>query len=126
MTNRPKFAAMFRGARGKCPRCGTGHLFEKFLKVADTCDNCGQPFHHHRADDAPPYVTMFIVGHVIVGAMLYYEIAYQPPMWLHAAIWLPLTILMSLWLMQPVKGALVGLQWANRMHGFGSGSHEGA
>lgn len=110
--------AMLRGSLMKCPRCGTGPMFGRFLKVREACPNCGQELHHQRADDAPPYVVMFIVGHVVIAAMLYIEVMYSPALWIHAALWLPLTLLMSFALLQPVKGALVGLQWANRMHGF--------
>lgn len=118
MTDRSLISAMIRGARRRCPACGAGAMFDRFLKVHERCPACAEELHHHRADDAPPYVVMFIVGHVVVAAMLWYEIAYHPAMWLHAAIFLPLTVLLSLALMQPVKGALVGLQWANEMHGF--------
>ena len=84
-----------------------------------TCDVCGTDLHHQRADDAPPYFTMLIVGHVVVGGILAAEVAYHPPTWVHLAIWLPLLVIMSLVLLPIVKGALVGLQWALRMHGFG-------
>lgn len=110
--------AILRGALCRCPRCGEGKMFGRFLKVRDHCEACGQELFHHRADDAPPYVVMMIVGHVVIAAMLYVEILYSPAMWVHAALWGPLAILMSFALLQPVKGGLVGLQWANRMHGF--------
>ncbi len=74
--------------------------------------------HHHRADDAPPYFTIIIVGHIVVGLVLAVEMAYHPPLWLHAALWLPLTVILALVILMPIKGALVGLQWALRMHGF--------
>ena len=112
-------ASMWRGFRERCPACGVGKLFSKYLEVVDHCDKCGNDLHHQRADDAPPYFTIFIVGHVIVGGILWLEIALAPPMWLHLAIWLPLTLLMSLLLLPRIKGSLVGLQWALRMHGFG-------
>lgn len=126
MIERSVLTAILRGARGHCPNCGIGPMFTGFLTVRDACPDCGEALHHHRADDAPPYVVMFIVGHVVVGLMLFYEIVYTPPMWQHALIFLPLTIVMSLVLLQPVKGALVGLQWANRMHGFGTEGGSGA
>ncbi|ORE96615.1 DUF983 domain-containing protein [Acuticoccus yangtzensis] len=118
LPKRALWRAMGRGLLCRCPACGKGSLFAGFLTVADTCSACGEALHHHRADDAPPYITMMIVGHVVVAVMLVYEIAMTPPLWLHAAIFLPLTVVMSLCLMRPVKGALVGLQWANLMHGF--------
>jgi uncharacterized protein (DUF983 family) len=111
--------SMIRGASGKCPHCGRGRLFWRYLKVVDVCPECGEELHHQRADDAPPYFTIAIVGHIVVPMLLALELAYQPPVWLHLAIWMPLTILLSLLLLPVVKGSLVGLQWALRMHGFG-------
>lgn len=111
--------AMWRGTLAKCPSCGEGHLYRAYLKVADTCDHCGEELHHQRADDAPPYFTMVIVGHVVVGGVLMLEKNVAPPTWVHMALWLPLTVGLSLWLLPRVKGALVGLQWSLRMHGFG-------
>lgn len=116
---RPLVASMWRGFREKCPKCGEGKLFRKYLEVVDRCDKCGEDMHHHHADDAPPYFTMFIVGHVIVGGVLWLEIAFSPPMWLELVIWLPLTVIMSLLLLPRIKGSLVALQWALRMDGFG-------
>ena len=110
--------ALWRGAMRRCPACGSGRLFAGYLKVADTCPACGEALHHHRADDAPPYFTILIVGHVLLGGVLMLEQAYQPPSWLQGAIWLPLGLIMSLGLLPVAKGALVGLQWALRMHGF--------
>jgi uncharacterized protein (DUF983 family) len=115
---RPVLGSLWRGLRLKCPACGKGRMFCRYLKVADECPACGEELHHHRADDAPPYFTIVIVGHVVVSLVLIVEIAYRPPLWLHAAIWLPLTIFLALLLLPPVKGALVALQWALRMHGF--------
>jgi uncharacterized protein (DUF983 family) len=113
--------SLWRGFRGKCPQCGTGKVFSGFLKVAPTCAACGEPLHHHRADDAPPYFTMLVVGHVVVAGVLAVEQAWRPEIWVHAALWMPLTILLSLALLPRIKGALVALQWALRMHGFGGG-----
>lgn len=116
---RPIARSMLRGAVCRCPKCGEGRMFRAYLKVVDACDVCGEELHHQRADDAPPYIVIFVVAHVVVGALLSVEMAYSPPVWVHLAIWLPLTIVMSLAMLPPVKGALVGLQWALRMHGFG-------
>ena len=110
--------AMWRGFRGKCPNCGRGHLFERFLKVADHCSECGEELHQHRADDFPAYLVIIVVGHVIVPALLAVEVAYAPPAWLQLTVWLPLTLVSSLALLQPTKGAIVGLQWQAGMHGF--------
>lgn len=112
-------AAMMRAARCSCPACGNGQLFRKFLKVAETCPACGEELHHHRADDMPAYIVMSIVGHIVVGLVLWTEFRYGWPTWLHLTLWLPLTVILTLALLQPIKGAIVGLQWALRMHGFG-------
>ncbi len=93
-------------------------MFAGYLKVADHCPTCGEALHYQRADDAPPYFTIFTVGHIIVPLVLAVEVAMQPPLWVHAALWLPLTLILSLALLPPIKGALVALQWALYMHGF--------
>jgi uncharacterized protein (DUF983 family) len=116
-------SALSRGLAHRCPACGAGNLYTGYLKVADTCQQCNEELHHHRADDAPPYFTIFIVGHLILGGVLALEQAYAPAPWVHAALWLPLTLLMSLLLLPRIKGALVGLQWALRMHGFADEHH---
>lgn len=110
--------ALLRGAMLKCPACGVGGLFSRYLKVVDQCPHCGESLHHHRADDAPAYFTIVIVGHVVVSLVLAVEIAYRPPLWLHAALWMPLTLALALVLLAPIKGLLVALQWALLMHGF--------
>jgi uncharacterized protein (DUF983 family) len=116
--SRDVWSAMLRGWRGRCPNCGDGRMFRAFLKVADHCPACGEALHHQRADDAPAYFVILIVGHIVVPIALAVETAFTPPYWLHALLWLPLTVGMSLALLQPIKGTLVGLQWALRMHGF--------
>ncbi len=115
---RDVWVALKRGFRGRCPRCGEGKLFRAFLKVDDHCSACGQDFTPHRADDLPAYLVIVIVGHIVVPLALLIETNYSPPVALQLAIYLPLTLVASLVLLQPVKGAVVGLQWALRMHGF--------
>ena len=112
--------AMRRGWSQCCPACGKGRMFAGFLKVAPACETCREELHHQRADDAPPYFTIFIVGHAVVAALLAFD-EYWPdaPYWLHALLWSSFIIVSSLWLLPLVKGALVGYQWALRMHGFG-------
>ena len=117
--SRPLRGALYYGFLGRCPACHRGHLFRAFLKVADRCPDCGTELHHHRADDAPPYFVILILGHIIVPLALWVEMAYAPPMWVHAAIWIPLAFGLALGLLPRVKGAIVALQWALRMHGFG-------
>ena len=115
---RDVWQALKRGFRGRCPRCGEGKLFRAFLKTADSCSVCGQDFTPHRADDLPAYLVIVIVGHIVVPLALMIETNYSPPVALQLAIYLPLTFVASLALLQPVKGAVVGMQWALRMHGF--------
>jgi uncharacterized protein (DUF983 family) len=115
---RSVWTAMKRGLRSRCPRCGEGKLFRAFLKVDDHCSVCGQDFTPHRADDLPAYLVIVIVGHFVVPMILWIETDYAPPVPLQLAIYLPFTLIASLLLLQPVKGAVVALQWAYRMHGF--------
>ncbi|MBZ8132621.1 DUF983 domain-containing protein [Afifella sp. IM 167] len=123
-TKRPVFSAILAGLTTRCPACTRGPMFTGFLKVREACSHCGEELHHHRADDAPPYFVMLVVGHVIVAGALALELAMHPPLWLHMVLWLPLTLLLSLVLLRPFKGAVVGLQWALRMHGFDPDSPE--
>jgi uncharacterized protein (DUF983 family) len=111
--------AVWRGFRCKCPSCGKGRLFFKYLKVVDQCPVCAEDLHYQRADDAPPYLTIMAVGHIIVPGLFFVEKIYKPAIWVHMATWLPLTLILSIALLPMFKGAVIGLQWANRMHGFG-------
>ncbi|TPK72979.1 DUF983 domain-containing protein [Mesorhizobium sp. B2-4-15] len=116
---RPLWTAMKRGLLGRCPNCGEGKLFRGFTKTVETCSVCGEEIHHHRADDLPAYLVIVIVGHIVLGAFMGVEATSTLSTWQHIAIWVPLTILLSVALLQPVKGAVIGLQWAFYMHGFG-------
>ena len=115
---RDVWTALKRGFRGRCPRCGEGKLFRAYLKVDDHCSACGLDFTPHRADDLPAYLVIIIVGHIVVPTALLIETDFSPPVWLQLSIYLQLTLILSLALLQPVKGAVVGVQWALRMHGF--------
>jgi uncharacterized protein (DUF983 family) len=111
-------AALRRGFRCRCPNCGRGKLFRAYLKVVDRCALCGEDFSHHRADDAPAYFVILIVGHIVVPLVLIVEEIFAPPYWVHAALWLPSIIGLALGLLPPVKGAIVAWLWAHFMHGF--------
>jgi uncharacterized protein (DUF983 family) len=115
---RPVWAAIGRGAMLRCPHCGKGHMFCAYLKVADTCDDCGEQLNLHRADDFPPYIAIFIVGHLLVGLMLHLEMTYSIAPWVYLATMVPAALVLPLLLLPSIKGAVVGLQWAQRMHGF--------
>jgi uncharacterized protein (DUF983 family) len=122
LTRRVLWPALARGLLGRCPNCGRGRMFRAYLKVANHCPICGEMLHHHRADDAPAYFVILIIGHIVVPLALAIELAYRPAYWIQFAFWLPATVALALLLLQPVKGAIVALQWAYRMHGFDPGS----
>jgi uncharacterized protein (DUF983 family) len=109
-TPSPVAAAM----RGRCPRCGEGRLLSGFLNTAPRCEVCGLDFKFIDSGDGPAVFVILIVGFIVVGAALYTEVKYQPPMWLHAVLWLPLILGLSLGLLRPLKGAMIGLQYQNK------------
>jgi uncharacterized protein (DUF983 family) len=115
---RPLMAELARGLLGRCPCCGKGRMFGAFLKVKDRCEACGEELYHHRADDFPAYIVIFLVGHMLVPAVLSVETNFAPSYWVHLMLWLPPTLILTLGLLQPVKGAVVALQWRMGMHGF--------
>lgn len=112
--------AVGNGLLCRCPACGKGKLFRAYLKVADTCSNCGEHLSSARADDFPPYIAIFIVGHVLIGWMLHAEMSGPVDPMLYVWTMIPLAIILPLILLPSIKGAVIGLQWANRMYGFGA------
>lgn len=116
--------AMKRGFASRCPACGEGRLFTSYLRPVHACAACGEEMHHQRADDFPPYLSIMIVGHVVVGGFMATDQWLILESWQHLMIWIPITIILSLALLQPLKGAVIGLQWACRMHGFGGKDDE--
>ncbi len=111
--------AFLKGWARKCPNCGEGRVFDGYIKVNHSCANCGQELFHQRADDAPPYFTMLIVLHFVISGLLTVEQMYQPASWIQLSIWMPTALVASLWLLPRIKGALIAVQWAKQMHGFG-------
>ncbi len=109
---RPIMPALWHGLHRNCPRCGQHTLFSGYLAVEPGCRVCGLDFSLYRADDAPPYFTIFIVGHIIITGMLMLEEWAAPPVWVHLVIWLPLTIILTGALLPYIKGAVLGAQWA--------------
>ncbi|WP_424981048.1 DUF983 domain-containing protein [Maritalea sp. S77] len=112
------WSAMKNGMKCKCPKCGEGKLFRAYLKVNDTCPKCGEELYHHRADDAPPYITMAIVGHIIVGAILHIDMAYEWDPMLYLYVFVPMALFSSLAMLPSIKGSVVAIQWATYLHGF--------
>ncbi|MCC3861915.1 DUF983 domain-containing protein [Pseudemcibacter aquimaris] len=108
--------AILRGFRRTCPHCGKGSFFTGYLKVGD-CKSCNAPLAEIRADDMPPYLTIFIVGHIIIPALVLVEAAYAPPMWMQTVGWSALTLGLTLGFLPYIKGAVVGLMWHLKMKG---------
>ncbi|MCQ0971843.1 DUF983 domain-containing protein [Paracoccus sp. TK19116] len=118
-TERPTGRAVLRGALGRCPACGEGRIFSSFLKVRDTCPECGEALHHQRADDGPAYLTVLIVSHLCAPVLLWVFVEWRPSVAVMLAIFGIGAIVASLAMLPRIKGALVAFQWARRMHGFG-------
>lgn len=114
---RPIVSAVLRGLRRRCPSCGIGACLHGYLKVCDHCARCGEPLGHIRADDFPPYITIFLVGHLIVPLVLWVEQHYAPPMAAQIVAWPLLTLALTLLILPHAKGAVLGLMWALRLRG---------
>lgn len=99
------------GLLGRCPRCGRGHLFAGYLSVRPTCEICGLDLSFADAGDGPAFFVMSFVGLVVVGLAMMVEFTYEPPLWVHALLWVPLTVILSLALVRPLKGLLIGIQY---------------
>ena len=117
--DRPVKPALLRGWRRKCPNCGAGPMLRGYLKVRESCPVCGEELHHHRADDGPAYLTILIVGHIMAPLILYVFTQYRPDPLVLATVFSVGTVALSLWLLPRLKGLVVAVQWAKRMHGFG-------
>lgn len=109
--------AIKKGLRRKCPCCGQGRAFAGYLKVTDECSVCQTPLGEIRADDFPPYLTIFIVGHIVVPALVYAEATFSPPTWVQVAVWPAVALVLSLALLPVLKGGVVGLMWALGLKG---------
>ena len=118
LADRPMGPALRNGWSQKCPKCGAGKLFSSYLVVRDDCDFCGQEFSHHRADDAPSWLTIIIVGHLIAPVLLATYKFFDLPSWAHMIIWPSLAMVGIILLLPRVKGAVIAFQWSKRMHGF--------
>lgn len=116
--DRPLKSALLRGWRRRCPNCGAGPMLRGYLKVRDSCPVCGEELHHHRADDGPAYLTILIVGHLLAPLLLFTYTKWRPEPLVLAVGFTIGTVALSLYLLPRLKGTMVALQWANRMHGF--------
>ncbi|MBV40257.1 MAG: hypothetical protein CMM23_16635 [Rhodospirillaceae bacterium] len=118
---RPKrflvLTSVLRGLGNRCPNCGHGALLAGYLTPHETCSSCGAPNGEIRAHDAPPYLTILIVGHIVVSLLVIVEQMVSPPTWVQLSIWLPVTLLLTLGLLPRIKGAWMGFMWALRLKG---------
>jgi uncharacterized protein (DUF983 family) len=89
-------------------------MFSGFLEIADECGDCGLPLGKHDSGDGPVAFIILIVGIVVVGLALWVEIAWRPAYWIHAALWLPLILMLTLGLVRPLKGLMIALQYRHR------------
>jgi len=106
----PKLSTLlWRGFRKKCPRCGETHLFASFLKTHKSCGTCRHELGAIRADDFPPYLTMVVVGHIIVPMILMVEKSSPMSISVSLMIWLPLTAVLTFWFLPRIKGLIIGL-----------------
>ncbi len=117
--------ALKNGLRCRCPKCGEGKLFSSYAKSVEVCDTCDEEIFHHRADDLPAYLNLAITGHIVVGMYLLTDRYYDMSPWVEVSLWAALAVIMTVLILQPIKGWVIGLQWANRMHGFGGNGEDG-
>ncbi|WP_293900887.1 DUF983 domain-containing protein [Phenylobacterium sp.] len=105
---------LLAGLAGRCPNCGEGHLFEGFLEVAPSCAACGYDLSKADSGDGPAVFITMIAGFLVAFAALITEFTIHPPIWVHLIIWLPLTLILSLGLIRPLKGLMLAAQFMNR------------
>lgn len=110
--------ALLLGLRRRCPKCGEGQLFNGYLSVVDTCSVCHEDLHHHRADDGPAYLTILVVGHLLAVMMHFGFTQFRPDPLVFALVLTTVCVALSLFLLPRLKGMIVAIQWARRMHGF--------
>ncbi len=105
---------VMRGLRCKCPRCGQGGLFGGFLSLRPACAACGLDYAFTDAGDGPAVFVILLAGFIVVGCALVVEMRYQPPFWLHAALWGPLILAVTVLPLRPMKGLMIALQYHHR------------
>lgn len=116
--DRPLRPALLRGYRCKCPNCGAGPLLKGYLTLRTRCTVCGEDLHFARADDAPAYVTILLVGHLMAPLLHWVFVTFRPEPMVLATLFCTGSVALSLYLLPRIKGMVVGFQWARRMHGF--------
>ena len=111
---RANLSVLTTGLAGRCPRCGRGRLFKGFLGVARRCESCGLDFGFADAGDGPAVFVTLIAGFFVLGLALVVDVEYEPPLWVHFVIFLPLTLVVCLGLLRPLKGLLIASQYKNK------------
>src|SRR3977135_1343917 len=106
----PPISPVSAGPAGRCPRCGDGRMFAGFISVAPRCEACGLDYSFADSGDGPAVFVALIGGFIVLGAALWTEISFQPPMWVHMVVFLPLTLIVCLGLLRPLKAVLIALQ----------------
>ncbi len=110
----PPISAFSTGFAGRCPRCGDGPLFNGFIGVAPRCEACGLDYAFADSGDGPAVFVALFGGFIVLGAALWTEVMFQPPMWVHMVVFLPLTLIVCLGMLRPLKGVLIALQYRNK------------
>lgn len=118
MMDRPLWPAVKNGLAGHCPNCGEGKILHSYLKVNDECPVCKEELHHHRADDGPAYLTILLVGKVMIFTLTMMWEFWRPDPLTMALVISALALMTSLLALPRFKGMIVAYQWAKRMHGF--------
>lgn len=108
-----------RGFKRRCPNCGEAPLFAGYLKVQPRCPACGHNTGAYRADDGPAYFTILLVGHLVIGPLLFFPVIWTSPPLLVAAIVLPLLTAVTLAVLPFIKGGMIGFMWSRRVTGQG-------
>lgn len=122
---RPLVTALLRGWQRRCPRCGAGPMLRGYLTVRDACPVCGESLHHQRAGDAPAWLTLLVVSLLLALALFAVLMEFSPDPGVLATLCGIGSVALSLFLLPRLKGAMVALQWARRMHGFGRRTSRG-
>ena len=110
----PPISPFATGLAGRCPRCGEGQMFSGFLTLAPRCEVCGLDYAFADSGDGPAVFVTLIAGFIVLGVALAVEIAYEPPLWVYLVIFLPLTLLVCLGMLRPLKGLLIASQYKNK------------
>jgi uncharacterized protein (DUF983 family) len=110
----PPASPLAAGLGARCPRCGQGRLYDGYLKLRPRCETCGLDYGFANAGDGPAIFIMLLVGAIVVGGALTVEILYRPPMWVHVALWVPLTLGLALAILRPMKALMIALQYTHQ------------